>query len=186
MEDGKIIELFVKRSEDAINETDKKYRLLCRSIAYNILRDNGETEECINDTYLKLWNSIPPQIPVFFNNYIARITRNTAIYFYKKKHRLKRGSDTVELALSEIAECVDMNCDVENETEKKETTQAITEFLDSLESSKRKIFLLRYWNFCSVKEISEHEGISEVSVRTTLHRVRKQLKKYLEERDLYH
>jgi len=186
MEDKSIIDLFISRSENAISETDKKYRSFCRSIAFNILRDHGESDECINDTYLKLWNSIPPQIPVKLANYIARITRNTALYFYNRKHRKKRGGDNAEIAISELAECVDMNCDVEAETEKKETVQVLTDFLDSLEREKRIVFLLRYWCFLSVKEIAERQEISEANVRTSLHRTRKQLKNYLEERGLYH
>ena len=185
MEDKEIIELFLGPSENAICETDKKYRSFCRSIAYNILHDHGETDECINDTYLKLWNSIPPQIPEKLNNYIAKITRNAALYLYKRKHRLKRGGDMVEIALSEIAECVDMHNNVENKTEEKETEQAITEFLDGLDSSKRIIFLLRYWYFMSVKEIAKRQEISEVNVRTSLHRTRKQLKEFLKEREIY-
>ena len=129
MEDKAIIDLYVKRSENAISETEKKYSSFCLSIAYNILRDNGESEECTNDTYLKLWNSIPPQIPAILKNYIAKIARNTALQFYRMKHRLKRGGDTVEIALSEIAECVDMTNDVESETEKKETSEKISEML---------------------------------------------------------
>lgn len=185
MEDKAIIDLYINRSEDAISETHKKYSSLCRSIAYNILRDNGETEECTNDTYMKLWNSIPPQIPAVLKNYIAKITRNTALHFYRMKHRLKRGGDTVEIALSEIAECVDMTNDVESEADGKETSQEIADFLDSLESSKRIVFLLRYWDFMSVKEIAARQGISEASVRTSLHRTRNQLKKFLEEKGLY-
>lgn len=185
MEDKAIIDLYVKRSENAISETEKKYSSFCLSIAYNILRDNGESEECTNDTYLKLWNSIPPQIPAILKNYIAKIARNTALQFYRMKHRLKRGGDTVEIALSEIAECVDMTNDVESETDVKETSQEIAVFLDSLDSSRRIVFLLRYWSFMSVKEIAERQRISEASVRTSLHRTRNQLKKYLKEKGLY-
>lgn len=185
MEDKAIIDLYLSRSEKAINETDKKYRPFCRSIAFNILRDHGESDECINDTYLKLWNSIPPQIPVMLANYIAKITRNTALFFYRQKHRLKRGGDTVELALSEIAECVDMSSDVENETAGRETAAEIAEFLDSLDESRRVVFLLRYWYFLSNGEIAKRQNISEASVRTSLHRSRKQLKKFLEEKGIY-
>lgn len=185
MEDSSIIELFIKRSEDAISETDKKYRLFCRRIAYSILRDYGEADECLNDTYLKMWKNIPPQIPVVFKNFIARITRNTALHLYEKKHRIKRGADTVELALSEIAECVDMKSDVEAESDRTEMENAITDFLDSLESDRRVVFVLRYWHFMSVKEIAEKRCISESNVKTSLHRTRKQLKAFLEERDLY-
>lgn len=185
MKDKAIIELYINRLEDAISETQKKYSSLCRSIAYNILRDNSETEECINDTYMKLWNSIPPQIPVILKNYIAKITRNTALQFYRMKHRLKRGGDTVELALSEIAECVDMTNDVESTADGRETSQEITDFLDGLESSRRIVFLLRYWNFMSVKEIAARQGMSEAGIRTSLHRTRNQLKKFLEEKGIY-
>lgn len=185
MEDKAIIELYISRSEDAISETQKKYSSLCRSIAYNILRDNGETEECTNDTYMKLWNSIPPQIPVILKNYIAKIARNTALHFYRMKHRMKRGGDTVELALSEIAECVDMTNDVESAAEGRETSEEIADFLDSLDSTRRTVFLLRYWDFMSVREIAEKQGLSESSVRTSLHRTRNQLKKFLEEKGLY-
>lgn len=185
MEDKDILNLYLKRSESAISETDKKYRPLCLSIVYSILRDYGETDECINDTYMKLWNSIPPQIPVVLRNYIARIARNTSLLLYRGKHRLKRGGNTVDIALSEIAECVNMSSDVEAEADSKETSREITEFLDSLEYEKRIVFLLRYWNFMSVKEIAEKQGITEAKVRTSLHRTRNQLKIFLEEKGIY-
>ena len=90
MDDSNTIELFLKRSQDALAETDKKFRSYCYAIAFSILGDTGETEECINDTYLKLWNSLPPVIPEKFSVFIARIVRNTAFHLYSKKKTLKR------------------------------------------------------------------------------------------------
>ncbi len=185
MDDKEIINLYTIRSEKAISETDKKYRHYCFSIAYNILYDRGESDECVNDTYYKVWNAIPPKIPQILQAFIGKITRNTALHIYEKKKRKKRGSGEIELALSELQECVDMKTDIEDLSSSKELENAITEFLDELEKKKRIIFVLRYWHILSIKQIAHRQDMSETQVKVLLFRIRADLKEYLQERNLY-
>ena len=112
MEDEEIINLYWKRQEKAIYETDKKYGRYCNKISFNILQNEEESKECVNDTYLKTWNSIPPQRPNILKAYIGKITRNLAINQYEKKKSKKRNY-TLEIALEELNECISSNNDVE-------------------------------------------------------------------------
>ena len=178
MEDSEILELYRQRSEDAIARTDKKYGRYLYSIAYRILRDNGETEECVNETYFKTWNTIPPQFPQNLATFIGKIVRHTAFDVFRAKYTQKRGSGEVNLVLSELEECIGNN-DVEEELERKETLKVITEFLDNSDVQKRRMFILRYWYVMSVKEIAEKFGMTESNVKVTLHRMRDGLKKEL-------
>ena len=178
MEDSKILELYCSRSEDAIAQTDKKYGRYCYSIAYNILRDNGETEECVNESYFKTWNVIPPQFPENLATFIGKIVRHTAFDVFRSKMTQKRGGGEANLVLSELEECIGNN-DVEDEIDRKETLKVITEFLDNTDVQKRRIFILRYWYVMPVKEIADKSGMSESSVKVTLHRLRDALKKEL-------
>lgn len=185
MDDSNIIELFLKRSQDALAETDKKFRSYCYAIAFSILGDTGETEECINDTYLKLWNSIPPVIPEKFSVFIARIVRNTAFHLYSKKKTLKRGKNEINYVLSELEECVDMHINVEEQIENKELENALLDFLNTLEPGKRDVFMLRYWYAMPVKQIAEKKSMKEGTVKSVLSRTRKELKQYLKSQNLY-
>ncbi len=185
MEDQEIIILYRSRSETAISETDKKYGHYCYAIAYNILYDRGESSECVNDTYFKLWKTIPPKIPDILQAFIGKITRNTALNTYEKKKTKKRDSGEIELALSELQECVDMESDVEVQSNKKELENAISDFLQGLEKQKRIIFVLRYWYIMPVKQIAHKQDISEANVKVILFRIRSELKEYLQERNLF-
>lgn len=183
MKDSEIIKLYEERSEKAIKETDKKYGRFCSNIAYRILYDKGETEECVNDSYFKVWNAIPPSLPEILHVFIGKIVRNTAFDIYEKKTRKKRGGGEIELVLDELEECVDSGSSVEDEIEGREAGKIIREFLDKLETDKRRIFILRYWHVMSVKEIAEKQGLKESNVKVILHRLREQLKNEL--RDNY-
>ena len=138
MEDEKIISLFIKRVESAITETSKKYGGLCLKIANNILYDKCDAEECVNDTYLKVWNTIPPTIPNIFSAYVAKITRNLSINLYKKNNAQKRGNGEIELVLDELSECISDNSSVDEIFDRKEITKAISVFLDSIDDEKNK------------------------------------------------
>lgn len=185
MDDNEIVSLYKLRSEKAISETEKKYGRYCYSIAYNILSSHSESSECVNDTYFKVWNIIPPTIPHFLQAFLGKVTRNIALHMYEKKKRKKRGAGETELALEELMECVDMRCDVEAESERCELEKAIADFLEQLEKSKRIVFVLRYWYLIPVKEIAVKQDISESQAKVMLYRIRKELKIFLKQRNLY-
>ncbi len=184
MEDEEIIKLYWNRQEKAISETDKKYGKYCNTISFNILQNKEESKECVNDTYLKTWNSIPPQRPNILKVYIGKIARNLAINQYERKKAKKRDY-TLEIALEELNECISSNNNVEKELDYNELVKALNNFLSELSQDKRKIFLERYWYLYSIKEISSNNRISESNTKTILLRIRKGLKDYLKEGGLY-
>ncbi len=184
MKDSEIIKLYESRSESAITETDKKYGTYCQSIAYRILYDRGEAEECVNDSYFKAWNAIPPAVPKILSVFIGKIVRNTALDMYDRKKRLKRGGGEFPAVLDELLECVDEGENIESKIESKETNLALKEFLDGLDVQKRRIFVLRYWHVMPVKEIAQRQGMKESNVKIILHRLRKQLAEELRKREL--
>lgn len=184
MRDEEIINLYWERQEKAIYETDKKYGRYCNTISFNILQNSEEAKECVNDTYLKTWNSIPPQKPNILKVYLGRITRNLAINQYEMKKAKKRDY-TLEIALEELNECISSNNNVEQELDYKELVNILNIFLSELSQDKRKIFLERYWYLYSIREISSNNKISESNAKTTLLRLRNKLKNYLKEGGLY-
>lgn len=179
MEDNQIIELYWNRNEKAISETDKKYGKYCNYIAYNILQNVEDSNECVNDTYLKTWNAIPPQKPNVFKLFLAKITRNLAIDKYRKnKHK-----SIMEEILDELNDCTS-NTSIENEIEYSEIVENINTFLNGLSTDKRKIFIDRYWSFDSIENISNKYKIKKGNIKMILFRIRKDLKKYLKGVDL--
>ena len=182
MEDDKIIDMFWERSETAINETEKKYSRYCYSISFNILHNAEDAAECVNDTYLRAWNSIPPNRPKYFSSFLGKITRNLSLDKFKSRNAEKRGFGQIEIALSELDECISVS-NVEREiskTTEKELTELINIFLENLPKQKRIMFIQRYWYLMSVKTISEHSNKSESQVKSALFRIRKKLKIFLE------
>ena len=176
MEDSKIIDLYFERSESAIQETQSKYGRYCYYIAYHILYDDSDAEECVNDTYLNVWNAIPPQRPKDFRSFIGKITRNLALNRYNYNNAQKRAS-VFDVALDELNNCVlGKDFSIEDEVILKEI---INRFVGSLPKKNRIIFLQRYWYFCPIKDISANLGITENNVKVILHRVREQFKNYL-------
>lgn len=184
MRDEEIINLYWERQEKAIYETDKKYGKYCNTISFNILQNSEEAKECVNDTYLKTWNSIPPQKPNILKVYLGRIARNLAINQYERKKAKKRDY-TLEIALEELNECISSNNNIEEELDYKELVNILNIFLSELSQDKRKIFLERYWYLYSIREISFNNKISESNAKITLLRLRNQLKNYLKEGGLY-
>lgn len=179
MEDNQIIELYWNRNEKAISETDKKYGKYCNYIAYNILQNAEDSNECVNDTYLRTWNTIPPQRPTVFKLFIAKITRNLAIDKYRKnKHK-----SIMEEVLDELKDCT-TNKSVENEVEYSELLKNINIFLDNLSIDKRRIFIDRYWSFDSIENISNKYELKKGNIKMILSRTRKDLKEYLKGVDL--
>jgi RNA polymerase sigma-70 factor (ECF subfamily) len=181
MDDSKIVELFFDRSELAISETGKKYGRYCHYIAYNILHNNEDAEECVNDTYLRAWNSIPPKRPNKLQTYLGKITRNLALNMLEKSTAQKRGKGQIPLVLDELAECIPDERPSTDIVEDLYVKELLDRFLDALPAETRKIFVRRYWYMSPVKEIAREYNLTESKVTVTLFRTRKKLKEYLEE-----
>ena len=183
MTDKEIIALYFKRSENAIEQTDVKYGKLCHSISINILNDTRDSEECVNDTYLTLWNKIPPKEPNPFKAYICRIIKNLSLKKYEFNHAKKRNSE-YEASLDELEECVSDGTEASESVEFKELQMAIDMFLSELLEKKRILFLRRYWFLQPVKELAKDYGITEKTASMRLSRLREKLQQYLQEKEL--
>ena len=184
MDDARIVELYWSRSEQAISETEAKYGKYCRTIARNILADSADAEECVNDTYLKAWNSMPLNRPARLAPYLGRLTRWLSLNRLRDQDCLKRGKGELPLVLDELAETLDSGFDTERELEIRELNREIRRLLSGLEKEERDIFLSRYWYVASIAEIAERSGFTESKVKSMLHRTRKKLLKQLKEEGL--
>ena len=184
VDDEKIIDLFVGRSERAIRELDNKYGKICSKLSYNILNDKQDAEECVNDAYLGVWNAIPPAHPDPLLAYIVKIVRNISLKIYWKKGAAKRNS-IFTVAIQEIDNCIADQETVEDEIEARELARIIEDFLDTLTTKERVIFMRRYAYADTYADIAKRVGISEknVSVRLTL--IRQKLKLHLIEREVF-
>ena len=180
MDDNEIIDLYFARSEQAISETDSKYGTYCRAIAYHILENHDDSSECVNDTYFRVWNAIPPQRPTGFRAFLGRITRNLALGRYRANRAQKRGGGCVEVALEELREAA-VCLPPDEAVDEAELARLIDVFLDTLAPQARVFFVRRYWYLDSVKEIAAayHVGVS--AVKMSLLRSRNALKARLEE-----
>lgn len=179
MEDFDIIALYLERKETAITETEKKYGGYCHQISMNILNDRLDAEECVNDTWLKTWNSIPPQRPGVLRLFLGTITRNLSINRYKARQAQRRNRE-LEVSLEELAECIPMK-----EEDAGELPTLLNGFLRSQPSEDRTLFVLRYWHAHSVKHLAETFGMTAGAVSNRLWRIREKLRTYLTERG-YH
>lgn len=184
MDDSKIIELFFERSEQAIIELSNKYDFICRRVAYNILGDRLDSEECVNDAYLGVWNTIPPERPDVLLSYICRIVRNLALKKYHGKTAQKRNS-VYDVALDEIADCLGSLESAEDEALSKEAAGMIDGFLETLDKKSRVMFVRRYWYSDSIDEIAANFGTSKHYVSVRLSRIRKALKKHLDKEGVF-
>lgn len=180
VEDREIINLYWAREEKAIEATAEKYGHYCHAIAYNILQNNEDAEECVNDTYLGAWNTIPPQRPCPLSAYLGKITRNIAINRYKRYAAQKRGGGQLEIVLSELEGCISVEETVDKALDEKALTAAIERFLYAASDTKRHIFIRRYWHLWSIKSIAEEFHMTEAKVTSILFRMRGELKKQLE------
>ena len=177
MDDKKIVELYFARSEEAIKQTELKYGNYCFLIARNILSSREDAEECVNDTYLNAWNSIPPNNPNPLKTFLGKITRNLAINRYIRIRAKKRSGET-DLIFEEVCEFLpDEGVSLCEEFALK---QAINTFLSSLSKKSRIIFVRRYWYLSPICEIARELAVSETSVKVTLHRTRLAFKAHLE------
>lgn len=179
MEDTQIIELFWSRNESAIQATTNKYGRLLHSIAYHILANHEDSEECVNDTCFKVWQTIPPQKPVSLTAYLGRIVRNLSINRWQEKRAQKRFGGT-EILLSELGECIPSNETVEQEADAHELAEFISEWLTVQSQDNRILFLRRYWFGDSVKSLSLQTGIAANKLAGRLFRLRQDLKSAME------
>lgn len=183
VEDNEILRLFNERDEEALRAVAEKFGRLCSSIARNILHNSEDVEECLNDTYLKAWESIPPAKPRVLSAYLAKIAKNISLNRYKSDHREKRGGGDTELVFDELAELEPFAADsVENTAERRELLAEINRFLGRLPEVKRVIFVRRYWYCESISELARFFGMTENNVSAALSRTRAELKKYLKKR----
>ncbi|MBR2284079.1 MAG: sigma-70 family RNA polymerase sigma factor [Ruminococcus sp.] len=182
MDDNDIIRLYWDRDERAVAETSAKYGRFCMNIAMNILADHEDSEECVNDTYLKAWQAIPPQKPAFFQAFLGRITRNLSLNRYNSRHTAKRGGSEIPLILDELCEIVSDKEGTEDRVLRKELVNTIDRFISALPDEKRYIFIRRYWYSDSISAIADRLKRTENSVSVELFRIRKKLRAYLTER----
>ena len=179
MQDDRIIQLYWERSQDAIRETDQKYGKYCHTIAWNILYSKEDSEECVNDTWLKAWDAIPPSRPQLLKAFLGTITRNLALNRYEKAHAKRRGQCETTVCLDELSECVAGDHPQDQLLDRMVITECLNRFLDSLKPEERKLFVRRYWYMSTVKEIAEMYGISESKVKMSLLRTRGKLRETL-------
>ena len=182
MEDEQIVRLFWQRNEQAIPAAAEKYGAYCVSIAGNILASREDAEECVNDAYLQVWNSVPPQKPANLSAYLGRIVRNLALNRYKYNSAAKRGGGELPAVLEECSELLSGGTDTEKTFDRNELLRAVNGFLGGLTEKKRSIFLCRYWYADSIPMIAARFGMSENAVSASLSRSRARLRRYLTER----
>ena len=184
IDDEKIIEMFFGRSEQGIRELDTKYGKDCHNLSYHIVGSRRDAEECVNDAYLGAWNAIPPAKPNPLLTYVCKIVRNISLKIYWRKEAAKR-SGHYTIALEEIEGYIADQKTVEDEIEARELARIIGEFLDTLTLENRVIFMRRYWFSDSCKDIAERVGLTEKNISVRLTRIRKQMKNYLIEREVF-
>ncbi len=178
MDDLSIVELYHRRDERAIAESDKKYGALCRSIALRLLGLREDAEECVNDTWYAAWNQMPPDRPQALGAFLGRITRNLSVSRWRRNHAQKR-YEGMEVLLSELQDCVPAPGTVEEELDRRQLARIISDWLDSLEDRDRRLFIRRYWYGEAVKALTAEldEGANALSQR--LLRLRKGLRAFL-------
>ena len=179
MEDLKIIDLYFERSEAAIVATAAKYGGFCHNIALNILSIEADAEECVNDTYLQAWNSIPPQRPGKFRAWLGRVVRNIALHLWNKNHCQKRYAGMGRL-MDELEDCIPSPETVEHQIEEQELTIVINTWLESLPQDDRILFVRRYWNGKTVNELAKETGTGPKKLARRMYTLRQNLRSTLE------
>lgn len=184
IEDEGIIELFFRRDQQAIRELDRKYGKICHKLSCRIVNSRRDAEECVNDAYLAAWNAIPPARPDPLLSYIVKIVRNISINRYWKTEAAKRSS-ACTIAMQEMEGCIADPKTVEDELEAGELARIIEGFLDTLSAKERVIFMRRYAYLDSYADIAKRMGLSEKNVSVRLTQIRRKLKQYLIEREVF-
>lgn len=185
LEDREIVELFWTRSERAIAESNAKYGSYCFAVADNILDSKEDSMECVNDTWLRSWNVIPPKRPDKLKLFFAKITRNLSIDKVRKRTAQKRGMGNFETALSELEECISGDSFIDDALDKKLLSECIEAFLQSIAKRDRQFFLRRYFFTEAVSDIAARFEVSENAVSVSLYRTRAKLRKHLEKEGFF-
>ena len=180
MKDTEILDLYWAREERAISETEKAYGSYCYSIAWHILYSKEDSDECVNDTWLRAWNAIPPKRPDRLALFLGTITRNLSLDRWKGKRTMKRGSGEMFLTLDELAECVPDGHNTEATVEAAELERMLNQFLHTLPERECNVFLRRYWYVEEYGEIAKRYGMKLNTVKTSLFRTRAKLREFLE------
>ena len=179
MKDHDIIDLYFARDERALSESSDKYGKYCLGIAQNILRNLQDAEECVNDTWLQAWVSIPPARPAKLGQYLGGITRHLSLDKYRQRGKAANGGE-VTVALDEIGEIVASDVSVADQAEQREMLVAIDRFLWGLPERECNIFIRRYYHMDAIKQIAKRYGLTETNVKKILSRTREKLRAYLE------
>lgn len=185
MEDEKIVALYFARNESAIAETDRKYGAYLFTIAERILSCVPDSEECVNDTYMRTWQTVPPERPSILKHFLAKITRNLSLDRYKMNHAEKRGGGEGDIVLSELAECIPAGETVENALSEKHLREVLCLFLEALPMRERCVFLRRYFYLESASVIAKKYAMREHNVHVILSRTRGKLKIMLEKEGIF-
>ncbi len=185
MEDERIVELLFARDQSALAEVERKYGGWCRAVAGNILTDPEDAKECVNDALMNLWRSVPPERPKSLKAFLGSLTRCAGLKRYRDSRAEKRGGGETALALEELSECVPSGSTPEREAEARELGRAVNDFVMSLKTDERNVFISRYWYLQPVGAISRRFGFSESKVKSMLHRTRKKLKERLIREGIY-
>lgn len=180
MEDQLIIELFFERSEQAIQAVSEKYGNLCRKISNRILNNSEDVEECINDTFLILWNTIPPQEPNPLSAYICKVLRNVSIQRYRYNTAERRNA-SYEVSIDELVEYLEGINNIQKQMEEREVAAALNSFLKQCKKVDRVIFIKKYCLFMETDEIAKQMHLTKNYVNVHLHRVKKKLKEFIAE-----
>lgn len=182
MTDNEIISMYHNRNEKAIDETEKKYGKYLAKIAHNVLGNYEESKQCVNDTYMRAWESMPPHFPSVLPAFLAAITRGLSIDVYRKNNAEKRKGSQFALSVEELAECVSGSDSAQDLSELNELSAAISQFLWEQSENTRNAFVARYFFSDSIRDTAKMCKVSESSMKTLLFRTRKALKDYLNER----
>jgi RNA polymerase sigma-70 factor (ECF subfamily) len=184
--DTQILDLYEQRCENAIAETARQYGAYCTAIATRILNNREDAEECVNDAYLKAWNSIPPNRPAAFAAFLGRITKNLSLDKYKARKAAKRSGEEFTLMLSELEACIPSRTSVESQVESNILTEHIENFLSEIGKDDRVFFMRRYWHGDSIEDIARRFSVSQSRVMSSLFRTRKKLKTKLTKEGVYY
>lgn len=184
MTDASIIDLYFRRSDAAIRETDRAYGKFCYAVAFGILNNREDSDESVNDTWLAAWNAMPPSRPNSLKAFLGKLTRRISIMRLRKNTAAKRGGGEAELAIEELAECIPSSVNTAREIELLELTQSVNACLRSMTKRERDLFVARYWYSLPVKELADRFELTESNVKQILHRTREKLQRHLQEEGL--
>lgn len=180
MEDAEIVDLYWARNEDAIAETKTKYGAYLTKVAYNILADQEDSQECVSDTYLAAWRSMPENRPKVLRTYLGKITRQVSIDLFRRRSRMKRYASEYAVSLEELGDSFTDGRTPETELDGKLLAEAVSCFLRNLPDDARNTFIGRYYFFDSLKDVARYCGMSESKCKSMLYRTRQSLKAYLQ------